>query len=107
MVVLSVHNLKDVLSDVRKNVEVYHCQWFAEVIASKSVLASVRESDVQLVDPSAEMLSKHATMDGCRSLNRSSASIRSIHLVRQRSFNFRMEDLGRVVWIASSSFLCR
>ena len=29
--VTEVDNLKDVLSDVRKNVEVYHCQWFAEV----------------------------------------------------------------------------
>lgn len=32
--VTEVDNLKDVLSDVRKIVEVYHCQWFAEVCNS-------------------------------------------------------------------------
>ena len=71
------------------------------VIASRRVLASVSESDDHKVEPSKDMLSKHDTIDGCRSFNRSRASIHSIHRVRQRSFNLCTVEDGCVMLIGS------
>ncbi len=51
------------------------------VIASKRVVASVNESGDHMREPSAEMLSKQATMEEYSLLILSRASILSIHLV--------------------------
>ena len=57
------------------------------VMADSSVEASVRESDDHKVDPSDEIASKQETTDENNDLNRWSASIRSTHLVRHKSFS--------------------
>lgn len=77
------------------------------VMANRRVQESVRESKDHLLEPSEEMLSIHATIEGWSVWNLSIASICSIHRVRQRSFNLRTENSGWVVSMASSSFLWR
>ena len=66
------------------------------VIAKRSVLASVTESVLQHLVPSADIVSMQATTEECNIWNLSKASILSIHLVRQRSLSFRTCDSGCV-----------
>lgn len=77
------------------------------VIASGRVWASVKDSGDHLWGPSVVMLSKQATLEECRRLTWSRASIHSIHLVRQRPLSFVTFDSGCALCIASSNFFCR
>ena len=67
-----------------------------EVLANKRVLASIKESLHHIEDPSDEMLSKQATIDGRSIVTLSRASILSIHLVLHRSLSFWTLDSGWV-----------
>ena len=71
-----------------------------------SVRASVRESELQSVDPSQQIVSKQWCTDSKRLQKMLSESICCTHRVRQRSFNLCTDDSGCVVAIAVSSALC-
>ena len=57
------------------------------VIASCKLLASVRESEDQRLGPSLHIPSMQLTIEVCSDWKICSASLRWIHLVRQRSFS--------------------
>ena len=73
------------------------------VITRNIVLAHVTESGENMREHSAE-ISKQAPMEEYSFLIRSRASIRSIHLVLQRSLSFNKFNAGSVFCIASSNF---